>query len=184
VKIYTRTGDDGTTGLFGGERVHKDDARVEAYGSVDSTNSAIGAAAAASSGAPVELLRGVQERLFSLGAEVACIPAKRASLAMRAVNDDDVARLEHEMDELTTRLPPLKSFILPGGSPAAAALHVARTTCRQAERRLITLHRTEPLRGELLRYVNRLGDLLFLMAREANVAASVSDVEWSPRSEK
>lgn len=184
MKIYTRTGDDGTTGLFGGRRVSKDDTRVEAYGCVDSTNSAIGAAAAATSGSGVELLRVVQERLFSLGAEVACIPSKRASLAMRGVDASDVDRLEHEMDEMTSRLPPLKSFILPGGSTAAAALHVARTTCRQAERRLIALHRAEPLRAEVLQYVNRLSDLLFLMAREANVAAGVADVEWAPRSEK
>jgi cob(I)alamin adenosyltransferase len=183
VKIYTRTGDDGTTGLFGGTRVGKDDARVDAYGSVDSTNAAIGMALC--TGLPGEsaaTLRAVQEMLFSLGAELACAPGKASVASLGLVTLADAEGLEREMDRLSESLPPLRNFILPGGTPSAAALHVARTTCRDAERRLVRLQKAEPVRKEPLIYLNRLSDLLFLMAREANLAKGHADVEWKPRS--
>jgi cob(I)alamin adenosyltransferase len=182
MKIYTRTGDDGTTGLFGGARVGKDDARVEAYGSVDETNSAIGVARAG--GLPNEVdaeLARIQDELFALGAELACVREKRAKLASDAIDAGAIARLEAVIDRLDADLPPLQNFILPGGAPSAAALHLARTICRRSERRLLAAARLGELRPELLVYLNRLSDLLFVAARSANRWAGVPDVPWNPR---
>jgi len=159
-KIYTRTGDDGTTGLGDGSRTDKDSARVEAYGTVDEANSCIGMLLA-EDGLPDHirtLLIEVQHDLFELGGEL-CIPGHAA------VVDEMVMRLEQELDRLNADLPPLKEFVLPGGHHGAAACHVARTVVRRAERRVATLHRTEPVRPELFRYLNRLSDLLFVIAR-------------------
>src|SRR5688572_26544789 len=139
MKIYTKTGDDGTTGLYGGARVPKDEARVEAYGTVDETNSAIGVARAATLPAEIDVvLSRVQEDLFTIGAELACVPGKEDKLGMTLIGAADVERLEAAIDAGEQGLPPLKSFVLPGGAPGAAALHQARTTCRRAERRLLT----------------------------------------------
>jgi cob(I)alamin adenosyltransferase len=159
-KIYTRTGDDGTTGLGDGSRVPKDGVRVEAYGAVDEANSAIGVILAVP-GVPPDvagLLTRVQHELFDLGGEL-CIPGHRAIVA------EQVAALEEALDAFNERLPPLKEFILPGGGPAAAACHVARTVCRRAERRAWTLARAEAVAPEPLQYLNRLSDLLFVLAR-------------------
>ena len=182
MKIYTRTGDDGTTGLFGGARVRKDDARVEAYGTVDEANAAIGVARAAGVGAAIdEVLAAVQDDLFTLGAELACVPGKEAHLKMRLLDASDAARLEHAIDDAESALAPLKSFVLPGGSPGAAALHVARTITRRAERCLLSARAESPVREELVVYVNRLSDLLFTLARRQNHDAQISDVPWRPR---
>ncbi|RYE86893.1 MAG: cob(I)yrinic acid a,c-diamide adenosyltransferase, partial [Myxococcales bacterium] len=138
MKIYTRTGDDGTTGLFGGARVRKDDPRVEAYGTVDETSATIGMARAA--GAPAELdalLGQLQDDLFTLGAELACVPGKENNLRMRLLDDADAQRLETAIDAAETDLPPLKSFVLPGGTAVSASLHLARTVARRAERRTL-----------------------------------------------
>ena len=182
MKIYTRTGDDGTTGLFGGARVRKDDVRVDAYGTVDETNAVIGVARAEGlSPALDEVLARVQEDLFTLGAELACVPGKEANMKMRLLDASDAERLERAIDAAEEGLPPLTSFILPGGSPGAAALHLARTVARRAERLVLTAHAQAPVRSELVIYLNRLSDLLFTLARRANHDALVDDVPWRPR---
>lgn len=172
-KIYTRTGDDGTTGLGDGSRVPKDGARVEAYGCVDEANSAIGMVLAVP-GVPQDvalLLTRVQHELFDLGGEL-CIPGHRA------IEPAHVQALERALDEFNDRLPPLKEFILPGGGPAAAACHLARATCRRAERRAWTLARAESVAKEPLQYLNRLSDLLFVLARVLARHESGSEVLW------
>jgi len=172
-KIYTRTGDDGTTGLGDGSRVPKDDARVEAYGSVDECNSAIGVVLAVV-GLPADvrdILMTVQHELFDLGGEL-CIPGHRAIQATQ------VTRLEQALDAFNEQLPPLKEFILPGGGTAAAACHLARTICRRAERRCWTLARMQAVAAEPLQYLNRLSDLLFVIARVLARQESGSEVLW------
>jgi cob(I)alamin adenosyltransferase len=172
-KIYTRTGDDGTTGLGDGTRTPKDSARVEAYGTVDEANSSIGVVLAADS-VPDDIrecLTGVQHDLFELGGEL-CIPGHEA------IRDEFTERLEQALDRLNEDLPPLKEFILPGGGQGAAACHVARTTVRRAERRVATLANTEPVRPEVIRYLNRLSDLLFVIARVLARAESGREVTW------
>lgn len=181
MKLYTKTGDDGTTGLFGGGRVRKASARVEAYGTVDETNAAIGVARATGlDGAIDAVLAPIQEDLFTLGAELACVPGKEGKLSMTLLGGADIARLEGAIDEADAACPPLKSFVLPGGSPQAAALHVARTVCRRAERVVLVMD-DAPARAEVVVYLNRLSDLLFALARRANVIVGVPDVPWSPR---
>ncbi|HTQ04698.1 MAG TPA: cob(I)yrinic acid a,c-diamide adenosyltransferase [Polyangiaceae bacterium] len=182
MKIYTRTGDSGTTGLFGGARVDKDSQRVEAYGSVDELNACLGAARSiAGPGELGSVLEAIQSDLFTLGAELGCVPGKEARLGMRLVGTEDTARLEGLIDGAEAKLDPLKTFILPGGSALAASLHVARTVCRRAERRVIAARHAEPVRDEVVHYLNRLSDLLFVLAREANRHAGVSDTPWSGR---
>src|ERR1700735_4966393 len=153
MKLYTKTGDDGTTGLFGGGRVKKASARVEAYGTVDETNAAIGAACTTPwDGAIDAVLAPIQEDLFTLGAELACVPGREAKLSMKLLGAADIARLEAAIDEADAACPPLKSFVLPGGSPQAAALHVARTVCRRAERAILALD-DAPARSEIVVYL-------------------------------
>ena len=178
VKIYTRTGDAGDTSLFDGTRVRKDDARVDAYGEVDELNAWLGLARA-SRLEPVldEALAQLQRDLFALGAQLADPGDKIAVRVTKAtIGDDDVDRLERLIDDLESELPPLRRFILPGGAAAGAALHVARTVCRRAERRIVSLQ--PPPDAVLVRYVNRLSDLLFVMARAANHHAQASETEW------
>jgi cob(I)alamin adenosyltransferase len=194
-KIYTRTGDEGETSLLGGRRVRKDDLRIEAIGSIDETNAVLGLVRVERSrggAAPAgldELLALIQHRLFDLGAELAA--SGLAAPKANKLDDDDVAELEAAIDRWEATLTPLTQFILPGGSAAAAQLHHARCVCRRAERRLVELALSKdgafdltnggPVRVEAIRYVNRLGDLLFVLARAANVAGSVPDVTWEPR---
>jgi cob(I)alamin adenosyltransferase len=181
MKLYTKTGDDGTTGLFGGGRVPKTSARVAAYGTVDETNAAIGVTRASPLDAAMDaLLARVQEDLFTLGAELACVPGRESKLSMPLLGNADIERLERGIDEADAACPPLRNFVLPGGSPQAAALHVARTVCRRAERAVLALDDAPP-RRELVVYLNRLSDLLFALARQANVIAGVPDVPWAPR---
>lgn len=186
-KIYTRTGDDGTTALGTGQRVRKDSTRVAAYGTIDETNAAIGLArvylAGAHPGLDAKLAR-VQNDLFDLGAELSTPPdsGKTPKRGERlTVTPEQVKRLEEEIDELNSELQPLRSFVLPGGSPAAAALHLARTICRRAERLLVTLAAdpNEAISDVALQYVNRLSDLLFVASRYANDRGK-SDVLWVP----
>lgn len=182
MKIYTRTGDKGDTGLFGGARVAKSSPRVACYGDVDELNSVIGVARA--SGAPTEVdvpLARIQLELFDLGAELATVPGKEDKLTSPRISDEHVAYLEATIDALEEGLPALVTFVLPGGTLAASQLHVARTVCRRAERALVALAKDEPVREELVRYLNRLSDLLFTMARRANFAAGVADVPWLGR---
>jgi cob(I)alamin adenosyltransferase len=180
MKIYTKTGDDGTTGLFGGGRVKKASLRVEAYGTVDELNATIGLARASKlDGDSEAVLARVQVDLFTLGAELACVPGKEAKLNMPLLSGEDAERLEKAIDFAESFVAPLKYFVLPGGSAQAAALHLARTVCRRAERAVLALDDGEP-RGELVIYLNRLSDLLFVLARRANVEAKVEDVPWAP----
>ncbi|MDH3673020.1 MAG: cob(I)yrinic acid a,c-diamide adenosyltransferase [Gammaproteobacteria bacterium] len=171
-KIYTRTGDDGTTGLGDGTRVSKDNPRVEAYGTVDELNSVIGLLLTNSLPEEIhECLVGVQHRLFDLGGEL-CLPAHTA------ITQHHVSELERILDDLNASLSPLKDFILPGGSAAAAVCHVARTVCRRAERRTISLSKQEKISEFIVQYLNRLSDLLFVIARTLNVQAGRQDVLW------
>ncbi|MFC3552016.1 cob(I)yrinic acid a,c-diamide adenosyltransferase [Lysobacter cavernae] len=176
-KIYTRTGDDGTTGLGDGSRVAKDSARVGAYGTVDEANSCIGLILACDSRASEvpddirNLLTTVQHQLFDLGGEL-CIPGHAA------IVDADVERLEQQLDAFNEDLPPLKDFILPGGGEAAARCHIARTVVRRAERETVALSRLEAVRPEAVRYLNRLSDLLFVLARVLARASGHGEVLW------
>lgn len=184
MKIYTRRGDRGETDLFGGPRVAKDHARVEAYGAVDELNASLGVCIAQSEHEDLSGLgRRIQARLFGLGGTLATPdPGYRRKIGVPELGPDDVADLESSIDTLERELEPLERFILPGGTPAAAAFHSARTVCRRAERRAVELHRDEPLDEASLRYLNRLSDLLFVMARVENRRAGVSDIEWEGRS--
>lgn len=172
-KIYTRTGDKGTTGLGDGSRTPKDSPRVTAYGTVDELNSQIGVVLACTgvNDAIQEALLQIQHELFDLGGEL-CIPG------MAMVHDADITRLETVLDGFNTDLPPLKEFILPGGSMAAASCHVARTVCRRAERAVVTLARDADIRGEPQRYLNRLSDLLFVLARVLARDSGHGEVLW------
>ena len=178
MKLYTRTGDAGETSLFDGTRVRKDDARVDAYGEVDELSAWLGIVLAAGVDADLDAeLRRLQRDLFALGARLADPAGKIASRVTKAaIDDEDVARLEQLIDRLDADTPPLRHFVLAGGTPAAAALHVARTVCRRAERRMVSLD--PPVAPVLVRYVNRLSDLLFALARAVNHRAGVPETEW------
>lgn len=174
-KIYTRTGDAGETGLGDGSRVPKDSTRIAALGDIDELNSVIGVLLAAEPPAAVrEVLTGVQHDLFDLGGEV-CIPGHTS------ITDEQIDRLERALDDFNAELAPLKEFILPGGTPGAAHAHLARTVCRRAERTLVGLARGETVNDAARVYLNRLSDLLFVIARVINRAAGRSDVLWQPR---
>lgn len=171
-KIYTRTGDDGSTGLGDGARVGKDSLRVTAYGTVDEANSTIGLLLAADVPDDIrDLLTTVQHQLFDLGGEL-CIPGHAA------IEDADIERLEQRLDHYNDDLPPLKDFILPGGGEAAARCHIARTVVRRAERETVALSRVEDVRPQAVRYLNRLSDLLFVLARVLARASGHGEVLW------
>lgn len=184
-RIYTKTGDDGTTGLGDGRRIRKDAPRVEAYGEVDELNAVLGLTLASLDDAQSEaLLRSIQNDLFDLGADL-CLPerpprgrAARARAPLR-ITETHVEAIERAIDRHNADLKPLKSFILPGGTPASSWLHLARTVCRRAERRVVALSRREKVNTQAIIYLNRLSDLLFVMARRANDGGS-SDVLWVP----
>jgi cob(I)alamin adenosyltransferase len=181
VKIYTRTGDDGTTGVVGPERLLKSSPRVEAYGQVDELNAALGAARALDGDGWLHAeVDSAQRLLFHVGAELATLSADALARLPR-VGDDDVTALERVIDRLEGELPPLKNFVLPQGSPLAAQLHVARAVCRRAERHVVALAQTEKVEPRLIRFLNRLADLLFVMARWCNRRAGIADTEWRPR---
>lgn len=175
-RIYTRAGDRGDTGLIGGTRVPKDDPRVEAYGAVDELNSHLGAVIAGLDDPETATLLGtIQHQLFDLGAELAT-PAPHEGIP--GSTPGRVEALERAIDRVQQTLPPLREFILPGGTPGAAALHVARAVARRAERRVVTLARSEQVNPEIVRYLNRLSDLLFVLARAANHRAGRPDITW------
>jgi cob(I)alamin adenosyltransferase len=178
MKIYTKKGDSGETGLFGGARVPKDDLRIRAYGSFDELNAVLGLVLSENPlpKALREQLIRTQSELFQLGAELATPRGKSLSMAM--LDDAQTEAMEKEIDEMEEALPQLKTFILPGGSRASALLHLARTVSRRAERELVTLNRAEPQRPAVLRYTNRLSDYLFVCARFANLKAKLPDVPW------
>jgi cob(I)alamin adenosyltransferase len=175
-RIYTRTGDDGTTGLGDGTRVAKDSARVSAYGTVDELNSSIGMVLAQTLPEPIrEVLTEIQHELFDLGGEL-CIPGSAL------IDDTDITRLEKRLDGFNAELPPLKDFILPAGGMAASSCHLARTICRRAEREVVTLSHHDAVRAEGIRYLNRLSDLLFVLARVLARTDGHGEVLW--RSER
>jgi len=185
-RIYTRTGDDGTTGLGDGSRRAKHDIRVEAFGSVDEANCAIGLARLETQGADAPLLKAIeatlaraQNDLFDLGADLCAPPAPEAKTTRLRVAPGQVEWLERDIDTLNAELAPLRSFVLPGGTRAAAALHQARVVCRRAERRMTALAAVEPVGGPALAYINRLSDYLFVAARIANDRGR-ADVLWTP----
>ena len=181
MKIYTKTGDDGETGLFGGGRVPKDHARTTAYGDVDELNSTIGVVRATAPGDLFDpLLESIQRDLFSIGGHLATPDPRKVAKALEKadLSAERVVLFERTMDEADAELPPLRAFVLPAGTPKAAALHVARTVCRRAERSVVSLARADEVPGLFLTYLNRLSDLLFTLARLANHRAGVGDVTW------
>lgn len=183
MKIYTKKGDAGETGLYGGDRVAKDHLRIHAYGTLDELNAFLGAAISALADDPsVGELRGwltrIQGELFQLGAELATPIGKKVASAL--VEEKEVAMLETEIDAMEQALPPLRHFILPGGTPIASHIHCARAVARRAERELVSLGRQEEVRPVALKYLNRLSDALFVCARYANHLAGVADVPWLP----
>ncbi len=184
MRIYTRTGDRGETSLFGGERVSKTDPRVEAYGTVDELNSLLGLVRGKAPAELADLLGAVQATLFQVGAELATARVEDPRLASRVprVTAAQVEQLETWIDRMEAELPPLRSFVLPGGSETGALLHVARAVCRRAERRVVALAERGSLNPELLRYLNRLGDLLFVAARWVNRLHGAEEQAWRPGS--
>lgn len=186
MKLYTRTGDDGTTGLFSGARVSKDHPRVEAYGTVDELNACLGLAAAACDRSKpfdarvLEIFAHLQSRLFDIGADLATPDGAKNEAKIERITDEHVSEVEAWIDEVDSGNPPMKHFILPGGTELASRLHVARTVCRRAERLMIHLSHSEPVSSGAVVYVNRVSDLLFAMARRANAEADVKDIPWVP----
>jgi cob(I)alamin adenosyltransferase len=181
MKIYTKTGDAGDTGLFGGGRVQKDDPRVEAYGDVDELNAVLGLARAIEPLPRVdEVLVPVQRDLFSIGALLATpdLDKMHSHLAKANIDDRRIKALEHAIDQCDEELEPLKAFIIPGGSQKGAVLHVARTVCRRAERRVVSLQREVEIPALVVIYLNRLSDLLFTLARVANIRTGAGEVTW------
>jgi cob(I)alamin adenosyltransferase len=182
MKIYTRTGDDGSTGLFGGPRVAKDDGRIEAYGTVDELNTAIGVVRSAGVGAEIDAqLEQIQSELFSIGAELATPNPEQHE--MRIIGDKHIQQLEQWIDQQQQGLPELKQFILPVGNLATTTTHLARSICRRAERRVITLacelaESDSPISNDLIVYLNRLSDLMFVLARKINHAAGDGETVW------
>lgn len=181
-RIYTKTGDDGTTALGGGQRVPKDAVRIEAYGSVDELNSAIGVALAHGLEPSLERELGrIQNELFHLGSDLSILEEDKAKKPVPRIEARHVEALEELLDRLSDRLGPLQNFILPGGSPGAAHLHVARCVCRRAERATVTLARAEAVGPFTVKYLNRLSDALFVMARWENRWRGEDDVLWDSR---
>ncbi len=181
-RVYTRTGDDGTTGLGGGQRVPKDSARIAAYGTVDELSSTIGVAVALGLDPKLAAALGrIQNELFNVGSDLCILEEDKAAMPVPVVEERHVDALERLMDELQSELTPLENFILPGGTPGAAQLHVARTVCRRAEREVIHLSSQEPIGPWVVRYLNRLSDALFVMARYENLKRGEQDVLWNSR---
>ncbi len=181
MKIYTRTGDDGQTSLFGGGRIAKHHPRVSAYGEVDELNAAIGVAVATEPTAfESELLTGIQRDLFAIGGQLASPnPAKVAKALQKAeISEDRILEMERAIDRAESELPTLRHFILPGGCPKGSFLHYARTVCRRAERAVVSLSETETVPDIILQYLNRLSDLLFTLARLANRRQDVTEHTW------
>lgn len=179
MKIYTKTGDRGDTSLFGGQRVPKDAQRIEAYGTIDELNSILGIVRADDRTSPMDpILERIQHTLFNLGADLAT--PRSLDKSITRISPRDTAVLEKDIDQTEPKLKPLRSFILPGGSPVAARLHFARTVCRRAERVIVRLSRNEDIGDDITIYLNRLSDLLFVLARYANRLAEVQETKWKP----
>ncbi|HMR44364.1 MAG TPA: cob(I)yrinic acid a,c-diamide adenosyltransferase [Saprospiraceae bacterium] len=179
-KIYTKTGDKGETSLFGGKRLTKSHLRIEAYGTVDELNAVLGLVRDSLQNEHLRsILKSVQDRLFTIGANLASDPAKNMSLP--DLVPADIELLEKEIDSMETELPPLKNFILPGGHVAVSFCHLARTVCRRAERHVVALHHSEPVENIILVYFNRLSDYLFVLGRKVAHDLGVEEIPWKPR---
>ena len=182
MKIYTKTGDKGQTGLIGGRRVSKAELRIDAYGTVDELNSWIGLVRdQAVNGSRKELLKEIQDRLFTIGAELATDPEKAPRQVMPAIVPADVTLLEASMDAMDAELPELRAFVLPGGHESVSFCHLARTVCRRAERLTIALNDTSPVDPMVVQYLNRLSDYLFMLSRKMAQDVGAEEVEWKPR---
>lgn len=181
MKIYTKTGDSGKTGLFGGERVDKNNERLEAYGTIDELNSLFGVILAESLNEKTNgILNKIQQTLFVIGSELAT-PSSVKSTIIPELKEEEIKYLEACIDELDGNLKPLKSFILPGGSKSASLLHYARTVCRRAERNISAVNVNNEINNTILAYMNRLSDLLFVLARYENMMNNTPEIEWKPR---
>lgn len=181
MKIYTKTGDDGTTGLFGGKRVAKFSARIEAYGTVDELNAVIGVALSHDLHEKVsEPLQHISSLLFTVGSDLATPQDATQKSSVLAIKEEHVDFLEHWIDAYQEHLPTLRNFILPGGSPGGAHLHLARTVCRRAERAIVALKQEEEINPIIIRFINRLSDYLFVAARYVNAKEGFDDIEWKP----
>ena len=179
-KIYTKTGDDGTTGLFGGARLPKNHIRIEAYGTVDELNSVIGwLMALINSDADRQFLQNIQSRLFTVGSNLASDPSK--DMITPDLEDNDILLIESAIDEMQTKLPVLKHFILPGGNEAISAAHLARTVCRRAERRCVSLASQSEVEPIIILYLNRLSDYFFVLARWIGFQAGIEEIKWIPK---
>ncbi len=184
MKIYTRTGDKGETGLLGGTRVPKNDPRIEAYGTIDELNSHMGMLRDLAAPHHAALITRIQSTLFAIGSRLASNSAEEAAkFHVPHVTDRDILELENTMDSMDAELEPMRNFILPGGHPAISQAHICRTVCRRAERRIVELSAQTALSEEMIRYMNRLSDLLFVMARHLGLSHGVKDIPWKPRGE-
>ncbi|MCD2423161.1 cob(I)yrinic acid a,c-diamide adenosyltransferase [Niabella pedocola] len=182
-RIYTKTGDQGKTALIGGTKVSKAHLRIEAYGNVDELNSWIGLCRDVQTEVAITgRLQEIQGRLFTIGALLAQDPAKDTKMALPDLHEEDIQVLEKEIDTMTAALPEMKSFIIPGGSVAISYLHIARCTCRRAERSSVRLQEEEPVDALIIKYLNRLSDYLFVLARYTGYLTGIADIPWRPRS--
>lgn len=182
MKIYTRTGDKGQTSLLGGTRVPKDHARIEAYGTIDELNSHLGMLRDLLNSHQLELIIGIQQKLFSIGSRLAAASEAEADrFKVPHVDEDDITALEHAMDTMDSELPEMRNFILPGGHVAVSQAHICRTVCRRAERLVVHLAAQEQLPEVIVRYLNRLSDLLFVLARWSGHTLHAPEIPWKPR---
>lgn len=183
MKIYTKTGDAGKTSLIGGTKVFKSDPRIEAYGTVDELNSHIGLVSDYCNDEHAKtILKEIQDRLFTIGAELACDPEKKTKMLIPDLHETDISLLEKEMDAMDTELPVMKNFILPGGSPAVSFMHIARCVCRRAERCCVNLSQNaEDVNPLIIKYINRLSDYLFMLARYNGMKNNTPEIIWKPR---
>jgi cob(I)alamin adenosyltransferase len=183
IRIYTRTGDKGTTSLIGGTKVPKSHLRIEAYGTVDELNSHLGLCRDMIQDGPVrEMILEIQDRLFTIGSSLACDPVKEPGMRLPDLKEDDVRGLEQEIDRMSEAIPPMRTFILPGGHPVVSQLHIARCVCRRSERCCVRLElESLEVEGLLLKYLNRLSDYLFVLSRYMSHLLGVEEIAWKPR---
>jgi cob(I)alamin adenosyltransferase len=182
MKIYTKTGDKGTTALVGGRRVSKGDLKIESYGTVDELNSWIGLVRDQPiNESRLDLLKEIQDRLFTIGADLASEPEQVRKKPIPSLLEEDITLLENEMDKMDTELPPLRSFVLPGGNQSVSFAHLARTVCRRAERLVIRLSEEEEVNPMVIKYINRLSDYLFVLSRKMTQEAGSEEITWKPR---
>jgi cob(I)alamin adenosyltransferase len=182
MKIYTKTGDKGKTSLIGGTKVSKSHSRIEAYGTVDELNSWIGLCCDVTEDKSQAILREIQDRLFTIGSSLACDPEKDPKMKIPDLQETDITLLENEIDRMNETLPPMKSFILPGGHPTVSYLHITRCVCRRAERCSVRLEtENEEIEPIVIKYLNRLSDYLFVLARYAGLQLKAEEVPWKPR---